>query len=442
MDRYQRVEKPRNETPIRENEIRITALGRMRNYIGYGMSLLEVIPLAMLCHFALSLSGVHLSSNLFVCSFQLFIYLYAVPQSGKCLDRGDMGHCFTFHMNVEKLPSYLHIPLQSLFSENLLVENGHDEITIKAMGRAINKTVMVAELIKRRVAGLHQNTSIESVGITDTWEPLEEGLVPYGCTYILFFRKRRKIYCHTNALLPQARDNSSCINDYPNIVQGTIGYVISRDPFPLLVGEVVVDLVAAEGAGAEVLCHPCMAHLLQPPAHRIGLYYCEFCRDNFPAAHHEADMNGPDTDTQAISNGPPPYDWGEEWEEDGDYYYNGRGRGRGRLRGRGRARGYYGGGRRGGYGYDYGYGGRGGYYEEQGGYFDGEPDEYHPPPGRGRGRGRRMEQSEYYNGEPDEYRPPPGRGRGRGRWMEQNEYFDEPYEYPPPGRGKLWRDIS
>ncbi|XP_044374087.1 pH-response regulator protein palI/RIM9 isoform X5 [Triticum aestivum] len=154
-----------------------------------------------------------------------------------------------------------------------------------------------------------------------------------------------------------------------------------------------------------------MAHLLQPPAHRIGLYYCEFCRDNFPAAHHEADMNGPDTDTQAISNGPPPYDWGEEWEEDGDYYYNGRGRGRGRLRGRGRARGYYGGGRRGGYGYDYGYGGRGGYYEEQGGYFDGEPDEYHPPPGRGRGRGRRMEQSEYYNGEPDEYRPPPGRGK-------------------------------
>jgi hypothetical protein len=27
-------------------------------------------------------------------------------------------------------------------------ENGHDEITIKAMGRAISKTVMVAELIK------------------------------------------------------------------------------------------------------------------------------------------------------------------------------------------------------------------------------------------------------------------------------------------------------
>lgn len=87
---------------------------------------------------------------------------------------------------------------------------------------------MTHNVPQRRVAGLHQNTSIESVGITDTWEPLEEGLVPYGFTYIPFFRKRRKIYCHTNALLPQARDNSSCINDYPNIVQESIGYIISR----------------------------------------------------------------------------------------------------------------------------------------------------------------------------------------------------------------------
>jgi ribonucleases P/MRP protein subunit RPP25 len=30
---------------------------------------------------------------------------------------------------------------------------------------------------QRRIAGLHQNTSIESIDITDTWEPLEEGLV-------------------------------------------------------------------------------------------------------------------------------------------------------------------------------------------------------------------------------------------------------------------------
>lgn len=33
-----------------------------------------------------------------------------------------------------------------------------------------------AEIIKRRINGLHQNTQIGSMDITDTWEPLEEGL--------------------------------------------------------------------------------------------------------------------------------------------------------------------------------------------------------------------------------------------------------------------------
>lgn len=43
MDRYQRVEKPRPETPISENEIRITTQGKMRNYITYATTLLQVI---------------------------------------------------------------------------------------------------------------------------------------------------------------------------------------------------------------------------------------------------------------------------------------------------------------------------------------------------------------------------------------------------------------
>lgn len=42
MDRYQRVEKPRPETTINENEIRITTQGRMRNYITYATTLLQV----------------------------------------------------------------------------------------------------------------------------------------------------------------------------------------------------------------------------------------------------------------------------------------------------------------------------------------------------------------------------------------------------------------
>uniref|UniRef100_A0A1D1YMR5 Alba-like protein C9orf23 n=1 Tax=Anthurium amnicola TaxID=1678845 RepID=A0A1D1YMR5_9ARAE len=102
MDRYQRVEKPREETPINENEIRITTQGRTRNYITYATSLLQ--------------------------------------------------------------------------------EKGSDEIILKAMGRAIDKTVMISELIRRRIVGLHQIASIGSIDITDTWEPLEEGLLPLETT--------------------------------------------------------------------------------------------------------------------------------------------------------------------------------------------------------------------------------------------------------------------
>ncbi|KAJ6794520.1 glycine-rich cell wall structural protein-like [Iris pallida] len=102
MDRYQRVEKPREETQINENEIRITTQGRMRSYITY--------------------------------------------------------------------------------ATNLIQEKGSNEIIFKAMGRAINKTVMIVELIKRRIVGLHQNTAIGSTDITDTWEPLEEGLLPLETT--------------------------------------------------------------------------------------------------------------------------------------------------------------------------------------------------------------------------------------------------------------------
>jgi hypothetical protein len=43
MDKYQRVEKPKADTPIAENEIRITSMGRARNYITYAMALLQVL---------------------------------------------------------------------------------------------------------------------------------------------------------------------------------------------------------------------------------------------------------------------------------------------------------------------------------------------------------------------------------------------------------------
>ncbi|KAG8638022.1 hypothetical protein MANES_15G185150v8 [Manihot esculenta] len=63
-----------------------------------------------------------------------------------------------------------------------LQDKGIDEVVLKAPGRAINKTVMIAKLLKRRIVGLHQITSIGSIDITDTWEPLEEGLLPLETT--------------------------------------------------------------------------------------------------------------------------------------------------------------------------------------------------------------------------------------------------------------------
>ncbi|GAB2298545.1 hypothetical protein Dimus_032611 [Dionaea muscipula] len=41
MDRYQRVEKPKLESPINENEIRVTTQGLIRNYISYATTVLQ-----------------------------------------------------------------------------------------------------------------------------------------------------------------------------------------------------------------------------------------------------------------------------------------------------------------------------------------------------------------------------------------------------------------
>lgn len=102
MDHYQRVEKPKVETPIGEKEIRISNQGSMRNYITYALTLLQ--------------------------------------------------------------------------------EKGSNQIVFKAMGKAINKAVAIVELIKKRIVGLHEITTIGSTDVTYMWEPLEEGLVPLETT--------------------------------------------------------------------------------------------------------------------------------------------------------------------------------------------------------------------------------------------------------------------
>lgn len=96
MDKFVRKDKKREDIPIGENEVRVTAVGRLFNYVNYAATLYN--------------------------------------------------------------------------------EKGQKSLVLKGMGRAINKTVSLAEIIKRRVPGLHQVMEIGSVDITDIWEPKEEGL--------------------------------------------------------------------------------------------------------------------------------------------------------------------------------------------------------------------------------------------------------------------------
>jgi DNA-binding protein len=62
------------------------------------------------------------------------------------------------------------------YATGLLTQKGCTAVELKAMGQAINKTVTIAEIIKRRILGLHQNNQLASIAIQDTWEPIEEGL--------------------------------------------------------------------------------------------------------------------------------------------------------------------------------------------------------------------------------------------------------------------------
>jgi len=56
-----------------------------------------------------------------------------------------------------------------------LQATGSEKIVLKAMGRAINKAVTIAEILKRKMP-LHQVNCLTSSEVVDIFEPLEEGL--------------------------------------------------------------------------------------------------------------------------------------------------------------------------------------------------------------------------------------------------------------------------
>ena len=53
--------------------------------------------------------------------------------------------------------------------------SGSEKVVLKAMGKAINKAVTIAEILKRKMP-LHQITALSSCEIINVYEPLEEGL--------------------------------------------------------------------------------------------------------------------------------------------------------------------------------------------------------------------------------------------------------------------------
>ena len=55
-------------------------------------------------------------------------------------------------------------------------ETKNDTVVIKGVSNAVMSAVNLAELIKHRVAGLHQINKIHNITIVDEFEPLIEGL--------------------------------------------------------------------------------------------------------------------------------------------------------------------------------------------------------------------------------------------------------------------------
>ncbi|DAZ93760.1 TPA: hypothetical protein N0F65_000603, partial [Lagenidium giganteum] len=62
------------------------------------------------------------------------------------------------------------------YANGLFADKNEKSVVLKAMGNAISKAVTVAEILKHRIAHLHQITQISSIETIDAYEPLEEGL--------------------------------------------------------------------------------------------------------------------------------------------------------------------------------------------------------------------------------------------------------------------------
>jgi len=128
QSKYRRKRNPNTDQPaIKENEVRITTQGKVKRYVDYAVRLL---------------SG---------------------PQPKTEQDNDNE--------NDEKANNE-----QENAGKNVVPSRKFDTIALKATGRAIYSAVTTAEVVKRKVANLHQMTKLDTLEMSDVWEPLEEGL--------------------------------------------------------------------------------------------------------------------------------------------------------------------------------------------------------------------------------------------------------------------------
>lgn len=127
MDRYVKVDAPSPSLPADDDEVRVTTGGKIRDVVEYSLARLEV---------------------------------RARPHPFAALKK-------TTESAPPRSPR-LPIPEPQDASQG--------RVTLAGVGKAITKVITVAEILKRRVAGLHQRTSLHTLEMDETFEPKDEGL--------------------------------------------------------------------------------------------------------------------------------------------------------------------------------------------------------------------------------------------------------------------------
>ncbi|KAG2204692.1 hypothetical protein INT47_011988, partial [Mucor saturninus] len=72
-------------------------------------------------------------------------------------------------ISYSKIPTYVDVSIK------LLQEDKKPHIILVGQGQNVNKTVTVAEIVKRKMQGtLHQYTQIGSVSVVEQWDPVKD----------------------------------------------------------------------------------------------------------------------------------------------------------------------------------------------------------------------------------------------------------------------------